>query len=330
MKLFFRDHASVIILYAISFLFLPWLIQTLDDLSSHYFYFIFLVSFFFTIWLIGRYFRRKKLYAHLQNNTFTHNDLHLFEPQALIELAYSSKLRQMQHLYLTQQQQLEEQGNERQLVLSHFAHQMKTPLSVIQLIIQSTHNAATSNQSEWQNIKNECDKLTFTLNQLLTYERTSHLAADLKIEALPLKKLVQEVINDLKDYFIAKEIFPKILIKDNPIIYSDQKWLKITLYQILNNAIKYGDSESSIQIMYDDAILQIKNKGETIPESEISRVFDLFYTGTKGRMGGEATGIGLYLVKKILTSLEHPFTLLSQNHITTFAIDFSKSVKKST
>ncbi|MFJ8514825.1 sensor histidine kinase [Lysinibacillus xylanilyticus] len=326
MKLFFRDHISVIILYCVSFLLLPWIIQSLDDLSSHYLYFIFLVSFLFTIWLIGRYYRRKKLYAHLQNNTLTRDDLHLYEPQAMIEQAYSQKLRQMQYLYLTQQQHLEEQENEKQLVLSHFAHQMKTPLSVIQLIIQSNAN---SQSEHLQTINQECDKLTFTLNQLLTYERTSNLVADLKIEALSLKELMKEVVNDLKDYFIAKEVFPKVTLIENTIIYSDRKWLKIVLYQVINNAIKYGESESSIQIIYDEATLRIKNYGDTIPKSEISRVFDLFYTGVKGRTSGEATGIGLYLVKKILTELEHPFTLQSHECVTTFSIDFSNSVKKS-
>ncbi|EON73769.1 sensor histidine kinase [Lysinibacillus sphaericus] len=328
MRLFFQDHASVIFLYGISFILLPWLFQSLDDLSTHYYYFIFLVCFFFILWLIGRYYRRRKFYAHLQNATFTKNELHLYEPQALIEKAYSQKLRQMQYLYLSQQQLLEEQAREKQLVLSHFAHQMKTPLSVIQLTIQSRTYEATEQSDYWQTIHNECDKLTFTLNQLLTYERTSNLVADLKIEPIVIKGLVQEVVNDLKDYFIAKEVFPKLSIADSEVIYSDRKWLKIVLYQIVNNSIKYSESETSIQIIYGNATLQIINSGNTILDSEITRVFDLFYTGIKGRTSGEASGIGLYLVKKILATLEHPFTLQSHNQVTTFSIDFSNSTQK--
>lgn len=234
----------------------------------------------------------------------------------------------MQYLFLTQQQRLEEQAHEKQLVLSHFAHQMKTPLSVIQLIVQSTSNKTPDALQQSHIINKECDKLTFTLNQLLTYERTSHLVADLKIEPIVLKGLVQEVINDLKDYFITKEVFPKLTLAEDQIIYSDRKWLKIVLYQVLNNAIKYSETASTIHIHYDHAALHIKNRGETIPTSEIARVFDLFYTGMKGRTNGEATGIGLYLVKKILTTLEHPFTLQSSDHITTFSIRFSNSLKK--
>ncbi|UZM99834.1 hypothetical protein OL548_07455 [Lysinibacillus sp. MHQ-1] len=105
-----------------------------------------------------------------------------------MEQAYSEKLRQMQYLYLTQQQQLIEQAEEKHLVLSHFAHQMKTPLSVIQLITQSASFKTSNELQQWQTISKECDKLAFTLNQLLTYERSSNLVADLKIEPIVLKR----------------------------------------------------------------------------------------------------------------------------------------------
>ncbi|WP_249649230.1 ATP-binding protein, partial [Lysinibacillus sp. D4B2_S17] len=85
----------------------------------------------------------------------------------------------------------------------------------------------------------------------------------------------------------------------------------IVLYQLLNNAIKYSEIASTIHINYDKATLHIKNGGETIPSSELARVFDLFFTGSQGRTGGEATGIGLYLVKKVLTTLEHHFSIQS-------------------
>ena len=328
MKLFFKDHMSIIILYGISFLLLPWMIQALDDLTSHYFYFIFLVSFLFILWLVGRYYRRRQLYTHLEKDDLSKDDLHLYEPQASIEQAYSEKLRQMQYLHLTQQQQLEEQAEEKHLVLSHFAHQMNTPLSVIQLLTQSASIKTSNELQQWQTISKECDKLTFTLNQLLTYERSSNLVTDLKIEPILLKELVKEVVNDLKDYFITKEVFPKLTMAEDPLIYSDRKWLKVVLYQVLNNAVKYSEVASTIHIYYDNGILHIDNRGETIPTSEISRVFDLFYTGKKGRTNGEATGIGLFLVKKVLTILGHPFTLQSSYDHTMFSINFSSSLKK--
>ena len=102
--------------------------------------------------------------------------------------------------------------------------------------------------------------------------------------------------------------------------------MKVVIYQLLSNAIKYGEKQSTVHIQYEHGMLSIRNKGETIPRSEINRVFDLFYTGSKGRKSSEATGIGLFLVKKILTTLNHPFELSSQHQETIFKIDLSESI----
>ncbi len=65
-------------------------------------------------------------------------------------------------------------------MISHAVHQMKTPLSVIQLLIQSNQFKEPNSLAEWQKVKVECDKLNFSLNQLLTYSRSTKLLADLK------------------------------------------------------------------------------------------------------------------------------------------------------
>src|SRR5699024_2534669 len=110
---------------------------------------------------------------------------------------------------------LEEQGkyqdflDEQQLLISHTVHQMKTPISVMQLLVQSNQMNDVKSLREWQKVKAESDKINFSLNQLLSYSRSTNLLSDLKIEPMSLKIIVQEVINDLKDYFIEEELFPK-------------------------------------------------------------------------------------------------------------------------
>ncbi|MEK4028445.1 MULTISPECIES: HAMP domain-containing sensor histidine kinase [Bacillaceae] len=327
MKLFLRDHFSFIILYIITFISLPIVIHRLDGMENHYPYFIFLAITLLVIFLFFRYIRRKKMYASVKGRSLETGDFLIHQPVAPIEKAYAAQLQSIQSFLLSKDDSYRDFLQEQQLMISHAVHQMKTPLSVIQLLIQSNQFEEPSVLLEWQKVKTECNKLNFSLNQLLTYSRSTKLLADLKIESISLKSVVQEVINDLKDYFIEKEIYPKSTIGENIVIYSDRKWLKVVIYQLLSNAIKYGEKQSSVIILYENEQLYIKNKGETIPESEIKRVFELFYTGTKGRTKGEATGIGLYLVKKILSTLSHPYTLSSINHETTFAIDFSGRVE---
>ena len=325
MKLFLRDHLSIIVLYMFTFLCLPIVIQQLDGLENHYLYFVFLASVLLVILLYVRYLRRKKMYAHIANVTFQT----IYHPIAPFEKAYANQLQSILTKFLTQEEEYKKFSKEQQIMISHSVHQMKTPLSVIQLLIQSNQWKEASLLVEWQKVKTQCNKLNFSLNQLLTYSRSTNLLADLKIEQIQLKSVIQEVINDLKDYFIEEEVYPKCTMQEDVFLYSDRKWLKVVIYQLLSNAVKYGERNTSVIIDYENGQLQIKNIGETIPENEIGRVFDLYYTGTKGRLKGESTGIGLYLVKRILTTLDHPFQLLSANNETTITIDFSKSMKKS-
>ncbi|HFU7090028.1 TPA: sensor histidine kinase [Bacillus cereus] len=330
MKLFLKDHISFIILYIITFISLPIVIHQLDGFENHYAYFLFLTFFLLITLLVCRYLRRKKMYAHIEKKSIHTDDFMLYRPFAPYEKAYATQLQYIQSLFLSKEEEYKSSLHNQQLMISHAVHQMKTPLSVIQLLIQSNQWKEPNAIVEWQKVKVECDKLNFSLNQLLTYSRSTKLLADLKIEPIQLKLIVQEVINDLRDYFIEEEIFPKSTIPEHILLYSDRKWLKVVVYQLLSNAVKYGQKQSSIMIYYENGQLYIKNKGETIPESEIKRVFELFYTGTKGRTKGEATGIGLYLVKSILTTLNHPHDLYSKNNETIFTIDFSESIETAT
>ncbi|MBY0595690.1 sensor histidine kinase [Bacillus bingmayongensis] len=330
MKLFLKDHISFIILYIITFISLPIAIHQLDGFENHYAYFVFLAFSLLIVLLLFRYLRRKKMYAHIEKKSIHTDSFMIYQPVAPYEKAYATQLQYIQSLFLSKEEEYKSSLHDQQLMISHAVHQMKTPLSVIQLLIQSNQFKEPNSFVEWQKVKIECDKLNFSLNQLLTYSRSTKLLADLKIEPILLKHVVQEVINDLRDYFIEEEIFPKSTIPEHILLYSDRKWLKVVVYQLLSNAVKYGEKQSSIMIHYENGRLLIKNKGETIPESEIKRVFELFYTGTKGRTKGEATGIGLYLVKSILSTLNHPYDLYSANNETIFTIDFSESIETAT
>lgn len=326
MKLFIKDHLSFIILYLITFISLPILIDQLDGFENHYVYFSFLAITLLILLLVIRYLRRKKMYVHLKKTALNQDSFLIHQPNAPIEKAYAMQLKATSSLLLEKEEAHQAFLQEQQLLISHGVHQMKTPISVMQLLVQSNQMNNGNSLEAWQKVKTECDKLNFSLNQLLFYSRSTKLLADLKIESMPLKKTVQEVINDLKDYFLEKEIFPKVAITDEIILYSDRKWMKVVIFQLISNAIKYGEKQSTIHMQYENNQLSIQNKGNTIPESEINRLFDLFYTGSKGRKRSEATGIGLFLVKKILTTLNHSFELRSYHHETTFIIDFSENI----
>lgn len=319
MKLFLKDHISIIVLYVVSFMMLTVLIEHLDGLANHLDYFIFLASFLLAVTLVIRFIRRKNMYKMLTEQAPL-EEAHIYKPQAKVEQMVAQRLKNDQSTLRNERDQYEQKLLDQQLLISHAVHQMKTPLSVIELLIQT--NQFKQDVMDWEKVKKESNKLNYLLNQLLTYSRTTQFASDLKVEKIALRTLVQDVINDLKDYFIESVVFPKNVIDTDAVVFSDRKWLKVVIYQILNNAVKYAHEETAVTIQWQDGKLSIHNIGSGIQQSEINRVFDLYYTGSAGRQSGEATGIGLFLVKYICDELNHQVMIDSIDENVTVTIEF--------
>lgn len=92
------------------------------------------------------------------------------------------------------------------------------------------------------------------------------------------------------------------------LVYTDEKWLSFMISQVLNNAIKYLDKDKKEIEIYSEVkdnqvVLVILDNGCGIRASDVPRVFDKGFTGSN-RKREYATGIGLYLVKKLSEKLD--------------------------
>lgn len=99
-------------------------------------------------------------------------------------------------------------------------------------------------------------------------------------------------------------------------IYTDAKWLKFAIGQVVTNAVKYSAGKSdrlelNVSRDEDRTVLEVKDYGVGIPSQDIKRVFDPYYTGENGRRFQESTGIGLHLVKEITDKLNHTVDISS-------------------
>ena len=134
-----------------------------------------------------------------------------------------------------------------------------------------------------------------------------------------------------KQGFILNNIYLEINDIDK-LVFSDSKWLEFILNQIIVNAIKYRQNECPKVKIYAIDIkngtrLIIEDNGIGIPSNEIDRVFEKGFTGENGRKRGQkATGIGLYLCKKLCNKLGLGLELNSEKDVgTEVKIVFPKS-----
>ena len=105
--------------------------------------------------------------------------------------------------------------------------------------------------------------------------------------------------------FSAEFIGRKIRLDYEPADYTlvtDEKWLGFVLEQLLSNALKYTRA-GSVRIFLQNGTLCIADTGIGIAPEDLPRIFEKGYTGLNGRADRKATGLGLYLCRRVCENL---------------------------
>lgn len=239
-----------------------------------------------------------------------------------VSLMYNNLINEVHNEYLLKLNDVEAKRKRNEELLSQFFHNMKTSVAVIELAANS------NNETKMEDIITENDKLKLQLEHSLNVLRLEQFIDDYMPKSYSLQSIVNDVINENKSQFIYNEIYPR-LNEGNCIVFTDQKWLKYLLHQLVSNAIKYSNSGSIVEFIIDNedgGTLTIKDYGIGIKQSELNRVFDLFYTGSNGRNNSQSTGIGLNMVKTVSKMLDIDIEISSQVGVgTTIVLKFPSS-----
>jgi signal transduction histidine kinase len=203
-----------------------------------------------------------------------------------------------------------------------WAHQIKTPIAAMRLILQSKYTEQNKELLE------QTFKIEQYVEMVMGYLKIDSASSDLVLKNYSLLQIIKQVIRKYAYVFVRKNIALDLKEMDCTVL-TDEKWLVFVIEQILWNALKYTSS-GKISIYMEEAsrkVLVIEDTGVGIAEEDLPRVFEKGFTGYNGRADKKATGIGLYLCKKILDKLSHTITITSEVGVgTTVKINLS-SVK---
>ncbi len=324
LKLFIKEHLSYILFQVVVVLFILmiyWLegFRNLDTAIYTIVMSILLICSFLTI----RYMLRRRYLGKitelpqrmddaLQKNAKT---AEYYQTEKYMQELYRHYQHEVQSLYASQGRQYK--------FTNQWIHQMKTPVAVLELLLQEE-------SLDKRSVQEEVDRLKGGLEMVLMNARLENFEEDLQVEAVNLKQLVTSTINDNKRLFIAKRVFPEVDIGEDIVVMSDSKWLKFMFTQFITNALKYTFDKNKkifIQAKVEDeqVMLTVQDEGIGIPKSDLSRVTKAFFTGENGRKTGESTGMGLYIAQEICSRLGHKLDIVSEvNQGTTVTVRFQQ------
>ena len=186
-----------------------------------------------------------------------------------------------------------------------WAHQIKTPIAAMRLSLQS------EDTEQARKLTSDLNRIEEYVEMVLTFLRLDSDSTDYLIREYDLDGIIRTAVRKFSREFILK----KLTLDYNPVNYTvltDEKWLTFVIEQVVSNAVKYT-TEGSVRIYMDEpGILCIKDTGIGISAEDLPRIFENGYTGFNGREDKRASGIGLYLCKRITDNLGHMISAESQ------------------
>ena len=179
---------------------------------------------------------------------------------------------------------------------SLWAHQIKTPISSMYLMLYSLDTP------ESRRLLSDLSRIERYVGMALSFLKLDSDTNDFVFKHHDIDRLIKSSVKSLSSEFIYRKL--SLDCSDiNKDIVTDEKWFCFVLEQLLSNALKYTEKGGIKIYMYADDVLCIEDTGIGIAPEDLPRIFENGYTGENGRTDKSASGIGLYLCRRICDRL---------------------------
>ena len=224
--------------------------------------------------------------------------------------------------------ELERSDQQRRNLTTDIAHELRTPLHIIQGNLEGIIDGVYQPTSE--HINNTLDE-TKLLARLVNDLQTLSLAEAGQLPLHPTRFLLADLLADLTSSFSAQAASLGISLQTN--IYdpskefsADYDRLNQVLSNLISNALRHTPEGGKISIETETITsgvrFVVKDTGEGIPAEQIPFIFDRFWRGDKSRTGRTNSGLGLAIAKQLIHAHHGTIEVQSETGIgTTFIID---------
>ena len=202
---------------------------------------------------------------------------------------------------------VEEAFSREQRLLDSAAHELRTPISAVQLHLQNALNAGPGRDQQASLLEalEASRRATKLAQQLLVYSRVSASAGMETRTNVALDAVCSDLVGVLGPLLEGRQQRVELQSSGLPVVYAERGKLESLVRNLVENAALYGVQPGLIELSViqtgDEVILTVSNDGDAIPEREKARIFIPYY-----RVAGHAafgSGLGLSIVNEIAGQL---------------------------
>lgn len=235
--------------------------------------------------------------SHLDTKLDNRVKLYLFQAillTILVGVGVYGVFNSVQMIYRLNQQQ-------NNFLLS-VTHELKTPIAAMKLLLQTIRTRKLPEEKRNELLDkavNNSDRLNELAENMLTAMQIENDNYRYGKEGFLITDMMERLV---ESYQLRTEL--RANIQEDVEIYGDRFILRITMNNLLENAIKYGNSNPVEVQLYTEgpmAVVEIKDQGIGIPEAERKKIFKKFYrVGDEEVRETKGTGLGLFIVKETI------------------------------
>ena len=268
---------------------------------------------FFWIWLLVLIFGKRlshftsNLCRTLDNMIDGNEELQKSNDSETLFARINHRLIRLYEIMQKNRHKVDMERQELQMLISDISHQVKTPVSNLQMVTDTLLTKPVSEEERMdflQGIRSQTDKLDFLFQALVKTSRLETGAIRLEKKDSSLFHTLAQAMSSIVYAAEKKEIAVSVDCPENLIISHDSKWTSEALFNLLDNAVKYTPSggKISVSVVQWEMYVEVKvtDTGKGISESNQAAIFRRFYREEEVH-DQQGVGIGLYLAREIVT-----------------------------
>lgn len=323
-KQYWKDQLPLILINLLGILALSLFLSACGNTLHSILFISFVWLAVLTLCLTISYFTRKKYLDKLLNMTKQLEERYLIPevmamPERAGEQVFYQMMKMAEKSMLEKIGEIQRERQEYKEYIEQWIHEVKTPITAIKLLCENNRSPFT------RDMLVELENINRFTEQALYYARSEHTEKDYSIREIRLEDVIHDAITDNK--YLLRQNHVMITVDDTEsYVYSDEKWVRFILNQMISNAVKYCGEQPKLhfftEISGDRILLFIEDNGIGISPGDLPRIFEKGFTGKNGRDIQNSTGIGLYLCKRLCDKLDIGLTASSEGNGTVIALSF--------
>ena len=201
-------------------------------------------------------------------------------------------------------QKMEESLRDYEEYVEGWAHETKTPLSLLTMILDNrADELSPSLQAKLEYVRSQFQE---DITQILYYARLGSSTKDYRFEVVHLQSALEEIMDDYAPLLEEKQFLVENRLQSET-VYTDRRGFQFMLGQIISNAIEYSGDDPRLTVSLQQStaaeILIIADNGIGVKSYDLPYIFQKGFTGDSTHGRKKATGMGLYLTKKMADDL---------------------------